>query len=377
MKTGVIIAAAGSGKRMGAEGNKVLLSLDGKPMLAHSLELFAHLPEVDELVVVARDVDLAVMSEIVAEYAGDKPTKIVVGGAERQESVYNGLMALSKDTDWVLIHDGARPYVTSEIVYRALLAVQKHGAVGVGVPVKDTIKQVEKDFVRKPLPRPELRAMQTPQAFAYELILGAHQEAKRRGLIATDDCALLEELGKPVYIVSGDYGNIKITTPEDLTTANSFFVGYGWDVHRLVEDRPLILCGVEIPWEKGLSGHSDADVAVHAVMDAMLGAVGKGDIGEHFPDIDPRYKGISSLELLHEVLELLKRDKLRVNNVDLTIMAQAPKLSPYKAAMRAKLAELIGIAAGRINIKATTAEGLGFVGREEGIAAAAVVSLCD
>ena len=154
-------------------------------------------------------------------------------------------------------------------------------------------------------------------------------------------------------------------------------MGYGWDVHRLVEDRPLILCGVEIPWEKGLSGHSDADVAVHAVMDAMLGAVGKGDIGEHFPDIDPRYKGISSLELLHEVLELLKRDKLRVNNVDLTIMAQAPKLSPYKAAMRAKLAELIGIAAGRINIKATTAEGLGFVGREEGIAAAAVVSLCD
>lgn len=375
MKTGVVIAAAGSGRRMGADGNKVLLSLMGKPIIAHSLELFASLPEVDELVVVTRDVDLKIMDRIVRKFAADKPVQVVVGGRERQQSVYKGLKALAANTDWAIIHDGARPYLTADVVYQALQAVKKHQAVGIGVPVKDTIKQVRDGFVVETLPRPELWAMQTPQIFAYDLILRAHVEAKRRKLTATDDCALLEELGQPVFIVPGDYENIKITTPEDLPVCNTFFIGYGWDVHRFAANRPLILCGVEIPSEKGLLGHSDADVAVHALMDALLGALGRGDIGEHFPDSDPRFKDISSLTLLKRVITLLQGDKLAVNNVDITIMAEVPKLSPYKDAMRAKLAGLLEISERRINIKATTAEGLGFVGRQEGIKATAAVSL--
>ncbi len=375
MKTGVVIAAAGSGRRMGADGNKVLLPLGDKPIIAHSLELFAALPEVDELVVVTRDVDLEIMRAIVQEFAGNKKVRVVVGGRERQESVYKGLKALAGDTDWAIIHDGARPYLGADVVYRALQAVQKHQAVGIGVPVKDTIKQVRNGIVVKTPPRAELWAMQTPQIFAYDLILQAHAEAEKRGLAATDDCMLLEELGRPVFIVPGDYGNIKITTPDDLPVPATFLVGSGWDVHRFVEGRPLILCGVQIPSARGLLGHSDADVAVHALMDALLGALGRGDIGELFPDSDPKFRNISSLTLLEEVIALLHWDKLVVNNVDLTIMAEQPKLAPYKQAMRAKLASVLEISEQRVNIKATTAEGLGFVGRQEGIKATAVVSL--
>lgn len=376
MKTGVVIAAAGSGKRMGAEGNKVFLPLNGKPIIAHSLGLLAALPEVNELVVVTRDVDLQLMQEIVNEYAPDKPVRVVVGGRERQQSVYKGLLALAADTDWVIIHDGARPYLGADVVYRALQAAKEHLAVGIGVPVTDTVKRVQAGFVSETLPRRELWAMQTPQVFSYHLILQAHAAAEKNKWAATDDCALLEALGKPVFIVRGDYKNIKITTPEDLPGHGTFLVGSGWDVHRFASGRPLILCGVEIPSAKGLLGHSDADVAVHALMDALLGAVGRGDIGEHFPDSDPKLKNVSSLKLLREVVALLQRDKLVVNNVDLTIMAEEPKLAPHKGAMRAELAQALGICPQRVNIKATTAEGLGFVGRREGIKAMAIVSLC-
>lgn len=377
LKTGVVIAAAGSGRRMGIDENKVLLPLRGKPIIAHSLVLFASLPEVDEIVLVTRAEDRSVMIELIDEFAGDKPTQVVLGGNTRQESVYNGLTALSNDTQRVLIHDGARPHLTTALVHRVLEAVKEHGAVGVGVPVKDTIKQVQKGFVDKTLPRSELWAMQTPQGFAYKPLLEAHQAAIKRDLTATDDCALLEELGKPVFIVQGDYGNIKITTLEDLSERDTVLIGHGWDVHRLVIGRPLVLCGVEIPSERGLLGHSDADVAVHALMDAILGALGCGDIGEHFPDTDPAYRDVSSLVLLKQIMALLSKENLVINNADLTIMAEAPKLSPYKKAMRAALAEVMQISERRINIKATTGEGLGFVGRGEGIKATATVSLIN
>lgn len=379
MRVGVVIAAAGSGRRMaalGTEENKVFLPLDGKPVIAHSLECFATMEEVAEIVVVTQAMDQDRMMELAKRILPEKAVQVVIGGKERQESVYRGLQTLNSSTEWVIIHDGARPYITLDLVRSALEAAKKYSAVGVGVPVKDTIKRVQGGFVQETLVRSELWAMQTPQVFSYDLILGAHAEAVEKGLLATDDCALLESLDHPVHIVQGDYRNIKITTPEDLPQKEIFMVGFGYDVHRLVEGRPLILGGVEIPYERGLLGHSDADVVTHTIMDALLGAMGQGDIGELFPDTDPKYKGISSILLLEHVLIILEKEKVRVNNLDITIIAQKPKLAPWKAPIKAKLAQVMGIRESQINIKATTTEGLGFVGREEGIATQVVVSLC-
>lgn len=377
MKVGVIIAAAGSGKRMGAEGNKVLLPLGGKPVLAHSLECFGGMSEVTEIVVVTRDIDRETVRGLAKTWAKGKATQVVLGGSERQESVFLGLKALSPQTEWVVIHDGARPHLTEGLVRAGLDAVQKHLAVGIAVPVKDTIKRVHDGFVVETPLRSELWAMQTPQIFSKDLIVKAHIEAQAKSLLVTDDCALLEALGHPVYIVQGDYANIKITTPEDLPKEERFLIGFGYDVHRLVENRPLILGGIEIPYAKGLLGHSDADVVTHTVMDALLGAMGKGDIGELFPDTDPKYKGISSITLLEHVLSVLGQENLRINNLDITIMAQKPKLAPWKGSMKTNLAQVMEIRESQINIKATTTEGLGFVGREEGIAAQVIVSLCS
>lgn len=375
MKIGVIVAAAGSGRRMGAEGNKILLPLDKKPVLQYSLECFGQMVEIGEMVVVTREVDLEAVRELIQTAIPKKNVQVVVGGAERQESVYLGLQALSSDTEWVIIHDGARPFITPELVRKGIAAVKERGAVGIAVPVKDTIKRVKEGLVVETPPRAELWAMQTPQIFAYDLILKAHHEAREKGLLATDDCALLEALGQDVQIVPGDYGNIKITTPEDLPRQDKFLVGFGYDVHRLVEDRDLILGGVKIPYEKGLLGHSDADVVTHAVMDSLLGALGKGDIGELFPDTDPKYKGISSIVLLREVVSIVQRERLIINNLDITIQAQRPKLASWKGLIKSNLAKELQITEGQINLKATTTEGLGFVGREEGIAVQTVVSL--
>jgi len=374
-KVAVVIAAAGSGRRMGAGENKVLLPLDGKPMLQHSIECFAAMDEVSEIVVVTRSEDLEAVRSLAAGIAARRPVQVVTGGETRQESVFLGLKALPGDTDWVIIHDGARPFITAELVRRGLAAVRRHLAVGLAVPVKDTIKRVREGRVVDTPPRAELWAVQTPQLFSYQLILRAHEQARQKGLRATDDCALVEALGEPVHIVPGEYANIKVTTPEDLPPPEDSLVGFGFDVHRLVPGRPLVLGGVEIPFELGLLGHSDADVLTHAVMDALLGAMGEGDIGEHFPDTDPSYAGISSLLLLERVMGLVRERSLTVGNVDAVIVAQRPKLTPWKAAIRGKLAQALGTAERQVNIKASTSEGLGFTGRGEGIAVQAVVSL--
>lgn len=376
MKIGVVIAAAGAGRRMGTEINKVLLPLQGRPVLAHSLACFGSMDEVSELVVVTSPADQESIRELVQRTVANKATQVILGGAERQDSVYLGLKALSPQTDLVIIHDGARPFITQELVRKGLRAVREHRAVGIAVPVKDTIKRVRDAIVIETPNRSELWAIQTPQIFDYGLVLRAHEEARAKGVLATDDCGLLEAMGHPIYIVEGDYANIKITTPEDLPASTGVSsVGFGYDVHRFTLDRPLILAGVEIPHEKGLLGHSDADVVTHAIMDALLGAMGRGDIGELFPDTDPKYKGISSLTLLDEVLAILQQEKLAINNIDITIMAQRPKLGGWKSVMRQKLAQVMAISESQINIKATTTERLGFVGREEGIATQVVVSL--
>ncbi|NLJ74141.1 MAG: 2-C-methyl-D-erythritol 4-phosphate cytidylyltransferase [Firmicutes bacterium] len=378
MNVGVVIAAAGSGRRMGSAGNKVLLPLDGKPILAYSLQLFAAFDVVSEIIVVTREMDLEVVDQLIDALGLGSIARTIPGGKERQESVYLGLEALREDTEWVIIHDGARPYVTRELVEKALQDCYTYKAVTLGVPVTDTIKVVEDGIVAETLERSTLWSIQTPQIFSFSLIKHAHQKAKQSGFSATDDCMLLEKLGVPVHVTQGSYGNIKITTPEDLPLEENgvtTMIGLGFDVHRLVPDRELILCGVRIPYEKGLLGHSDGDAATHAVMDALLGAAALGDIGEMFPDSDPQYKDIWSILLLRQVMDEISKKGLVVSNLDLTIMAERPKLSPWKDQMRNNLAEVLGVAKNKINIKATTVEGLGFVGREEGMAAQAVVSL--
>lgn len=375
---GAIILGGGSGQRMGAKCNKVLLPIAGKSMIVRSVEAFV--PLVEQVVVVSREEDMPVMASELAQNGLDVP--VVSGGATRQESVWWGLQALSGQCDGVLVHDGARCLVTADVIQRCMVSVEKCGTGVAAVPVTDTIKTVSDANIALDTPnRASLRAVQTPQGFKVDLLRQAHEQAQRDGFLGTDDASLVERLGVPVQLTEGSRRNIKLTTPEDLLMAEAFFaeqalpalrVGQGYDVHRLVEGRPLILCGVTVPHTLGLLGHSDADVALHALMDAMLGAMALGDIGKHFPDTDEAYRGISSMLLLRHVVALLKAHHARVTNCDVTIVAQKPKLLPYIPQMRQNVADALELPLARVNIKATTTEKLGFEGEEKGISAQAV-----
>lgn len=386
-KVGVIIAAAGSGTRMKSELNKVLLPLAGIPILVRSIMKFTQYDWVEEIVVVVKAEDETTIAQLMTEWNITKLKRLVVGGEQRQDSVYAGLQALDSQLDAVMIHDAARPLIRNEDLERIYQALDEHDAVGIAVPVKDTIKQVDDNLIITQTPdRNTLWAIQTPQAFSYNLIMQAYGATLHNGWQVTDDCALVEKLGHRVKLVSGSYTNIKITTPEDMLTAKAFLqedggeqpmirTGFGYDVHQLVADRELVLAGVKIEHSLGLLGHSDADVVTHVIMDALLGAAALGDIGKHFPDNDPQYEGISSLVLLAQVVDKLNAKNLHISNIDVTIMAQKPKLLPYIPQMCRSLAEVLQIAEDQINIKATTTEKLGFVGREEGIAAQAVATV--
>lgn len=375
---GAIILGGGSGQRMGAKCNKLLLPIAGKSMIVRSVEAFV--PLVEQVVVVSREEDMPVMASELAQNGLDVP--MVSGGATRQESVWRGLQALSGQCGGVLVHDGARCLVTADVIQRCMVSVEKCGTGVAAVPVTDTIKTVSDANIALDTPnRASLRAVQTPQGFKVDLLRRAHEQAQRDGFLGTDDASLVERLGVPVQLTEGSRRNIKLTTPEDLLMAEAFFaeqalpalrVGQGYDVHRLVEGRPLILCGVSIPHTLGLLGHSDADVALHALMDAMLGAMALGDIGKHFPDTDEAYRGISSMLLLRHVVALLKAHHARVTNCDVTIVAQKPKLLPYIPQMRQNVADALELPLARVNIKATTTEKLGFEGEEKGISAQAV-----
>lgn len=375
---GAIILGGGSGQRMGAKCNKVLLPIAGKSMIVRSVEAFV--PLVEQVVVVSREEDMPVMASELAQNGLDVP--MVSGGATRQESVWRGLQALSGQCGGVLVHDGARCLVTADVIQRCMVSVEKCGTGVAAVPVTDTIKTVSDANIALDTPnRASLRAVQTPQGFKVDLLRRAHEQAQRDGFLGTDDASLVERLGVPVQLTEGSRRNIKLTTPEDLLMAEAFFaeqalpalrVGQGYDVHRLVEGRPLILCGVTVPHTLGLLGHSDADVALHALMDAMLGAMALGDIGKHFPDTDEAYHGISSMLLLRHVVALLKAHHARVTNCDVTIVAQKPKLLPYIPQMRQNVADALELPLARVNIKATTTEKLGFEGEEKGISAQAV-----
>jgi 2-C-methyl-D-erythritol 4-phosphate cytidylyltransferase/2-C-methyl-D-erythritol 2,4-cyclodiphosphate synthase len=379
-----IIAAGGSGRRMGKEINKVFLPLAGTPVLARSAASLAACPEVDSLVVVIAAGEEAEAADLLAGQNLAKPWQVVTGGSERQYSVANALAAVEAAADIILVHDGARPLIEPATVSAAIAAAREHGAAGVAVPVKDTIKQVADGLIVATPDRAGLWAMQTPQVFTAALLRRAYAAAAREGWLATDDAALVERLGAKVAIVPGCYRNLKITTPEDLAVAAALLgreaetmqrIGMGYDVHRLVAGRKLILGGVDIPFEKGLEGHSDADVLLHAIKDALLGAAALGDIGRHFPDSDDTYKGASSLKLLAAVRDIVAAAGWRPYNIDAVVIAEKPKLAPHIAAMNANIAEVLGLAVGQVNVKATTTEGLGFTGRREGIAAQAVASL--
>lgn len=374
-KVAVIIAAAGSGKRMGGDIPKQYLKIAGVPVLVKTVRAFCENPHVDDILIVAGEEYIPLCRSLKEKYDLHKVVDITAGGSERQDSVYRALQEIDRqapDTEYVLIHDGARPFVSQETIDRVIEASVRTGAAVACVPVKDSIRQFDGESSRN-IDRKNLYNVQTPQGFSLEQIRKAYEKAYRDGYYGTDDAGLMDRIGKSPETVMGSYDNIKITTKEDMPMESR--IGTGFDVHALVRGRPLILGGVEIPFEKGLDGHSDADVLIHALMDAMLGAAAMGDIGRHFPDTDPQYKGISSVELLKHVTKLIHDEGYSIGNVDVTVMAQRPKIKSYIDDMRRIMAEAMHIDVGRISIKGTTTEHLGFVGREEGIAAQAVCLL--
>lgn len=366
-----ILVAAGSSRRMGFDKLSHRLP-GGLTVLQASLRAFENHPRVNELVLVA-GANLETCRSLAA--ACTKPCTAVQGGATRAESVRAGLAAASGEI--VAIHDAARPFVSEEVITAAIEAAEQQGAAAPAVAVKDTVKVAGPEGRVLDTPdRSTLFAVQTPQCFRRELYHRALAAVSgERADLVTDDCSLFELAGLPVVLTQGEYANLKITTKEDLKGENTMRIGHGYDVHRLVEGRRLILGGVDIPYEKGLLGHSDADVLLHAVSDALLGAAALGDIGKHFPDTDPRYKGADSLRLLQEVGRLIGEAGYTVGNIDATVLCQAPKLAPHIQTMRANIAGALGVEVDRVSVKATTEEHLGFTGQGQGIAAHAVALL--
>lgn len=378
-----VIPAAGSSSRMKGV-NKLKAVVGGMPVLARTLLAFQHSDVIDEIVVAAPEQDVADFAAMGKTYGITKLTAVVPGGRTRQQSVAAGVKACDPRAAAFAIHDGARPFVTDAVIAGAVADALRYGAAAAAVPVKDTVKISDGGVIAGTPDRSTLFACQTPQVFLKGPYLAALARAVQAGEDFTDDCQLLEAAGAQVRLSEGDYRNIKITTEEDLLTAAAFAgegagpmlrIGHGYDVHKLVPDRKLILGGVEIPYEKGLLGHSDADVLVHAVMDALLGAAGLDDIGTHFPDTDERFRGADSIALLRQVTALLAEKGFVPGNIDATVVAQRPKLRSYISAMRDRVAAACGLEAEQVNLKATTEEGLGFTGRGEGISATAVCTI--
>ncbi len=383
LSIGVVLPAAGFGSRMGTAVPKQFLELAGEPILFHTIRVFLQHPLIDRVTVVLPAEHLkSAREQICASFAADlQQLLFTTGGNTRQQSVRNGLNALPANINGILVHDGARPMLTATVIDRCIEGINNHGAVIAAVPVKDTLKEVNKTSVTRTVDRSRLWQAQTPQAMRRELLEQAFAHAAVTDFIGTDEASLLEHAGIAVHVVEGSEQNIKITRPEDLIIASGLLekgetamkIGHGFDAHRLVEERKLILGGVEIPYHLGLAGHSDADVLTHALMDAILGALGAGDIGRHFPDNDNSYLGADSIKLLKHVIKLASARDMQLSNADLTIICQQPKLAPYLAAMQTNLAAACAALATNINIKATTTEKMGFTGRGEGISAHAVV----
>lgn len=374
-----VVVAAGRGVRSGLDRNKVYFELKGRTVLSRCLDALEASGCFDGLVLVISEYDMDLYREVCAKEGWNPLVKrVVCGGDCRRRSVRNGLLALPKEgVEIVAVHDAARPFVTPEVVKATVDSAREWGSGVISTPVTDTIKQLAEDGTVTTPDRSTLRAVQTPQTFSYAKLIDAHERAEAEGYDATDDAALFEYYYGSVRLVTapGAEANKKLTTKEDFEKLNrpAMRIGSGYDAHRLKEGRKLILCGVDVPHDRGLDGHSDADVAVHALMDALLGALGEGDIGRHFPDSDPQYKGISSMLLLEHVMNTVRAHGYRVGNADVTIVAQKPKLAAYIPTMRENLVRALGTDA--VNVKATTTERMGFEGEEIGISSQAVALL--
>jgi 2-C-methyl-D-erythritol 4-phosphate cytidylyltransferase/2-C-methyl-D-erythritol 2,4-cyclodiphosphate synthase len=374
MKIAAILVAAGTGSRFGGATPKQLLLLHGKPVLRHAAE--ALLEHVDVLQPVG---DAALIGPALA---GVRHLPIVPGGAERQDSVRAGLEALQRHApDIVLVHDAARPIIPPGTVEAVLAALNSHPGAIPALAVSDTLKRGAQNRITETVPRANLFRAQTPQGFHYPILLRLHQAAASRAA-ATDDAALLEAAGLDVALVQGAEHNIKLTLPDDFARLEQLSgarmiprIGNGFDVHAMEEGRKMTICGVTIPFEMGLAGHSDADVGIHALCDAIYGALAEGDIGRHFPPSEQSWKDADSARFLLHAAERIAARGGRLANADITLICERPKITPHAPAMRARLADLLGVAIDLISVKATTTERLGFTGRGEGIAAQASVLL--
>lgn len=386
MKISAIVVSAGTGKRFGSP-DKVFFEFYGKPLFIWAVEPFDNYEKIDDIWLVTRKEAFKKVKAFLHKFNIKKIIEIIEGGRERQDSVYNALKCLPADTDIVLIHDAARPMVSQNLIKRVISAITPDidGVIPV-IALTDTIKWIKKEkIIGGTLNRDILKAVQTPQAFWFKKLIQAYKKAYTEGFYGTDDSSLVEKYRGKVLSVQGDENNIKVTTKDDLKKLNfiiqnafsvilsekilnSMRIGIGYDSHKFKKNRKLIIGGVEIPYSMGLHGHSDADVLIHAIIDAILGSAGVGDIGTYFPDTDPLYKDVSSMILLEKALEIVKSNKIKPLWIDCIIFAEKPKMAPYISKMKKNLQKL-GL---NVNIKAKTNEGMGFIGRQEGIAAQAI-----
>ena len=377
-----IIAAGGSGARLGAGRPKQLVRLGGVTILQRSVEAFDRCDRIDEIVLVLPPALAGGGARV--DTPGGTPLRVVAGGARRQDSVARGFEAVT-GSDIVVVHDAARPFCSSDLIVRTIDAARRHGAASAALPVQDTLKQRSVGagrFVGRTLARDRIVQAQTPQAFRAGILAEAVRLG-RSGVEATDEAGLAERAGHRVALVEGDPRNVKITTERDLAVARRFVeetmstgrVGLGYDLHRFTAGGPLRLGGILIPHDRGLVGHSDADAVCHAVTDAILGAAAAGDIGRHFPDSDPRWKGASSIALLREAVGLARSRGFVVVNVDVVVVTEHPRIAPHVERMREAVAAAVGVEPAAVGIKGKTSEGVGATGRGEALEVHAVAML--
>jgi 2-C-methyl-D-erythritol 4-phosphate cytidylyltransferase/2-C-methyl-D-erythritol 2,4-cyclodiphosphate synthase len=378
-----VVVAGGAGQRFGSDVPKQFLLARGRPIVSYAVETIASVPGVQRIALVVPQGWLSHARDSVLPAADcHVDVRLAEGGPRRRDSVLIGLSELG-DEGLVVVHDGVRPLASCSLTERVVEAARVSGAAVAALPVGETLKEVRNGGVVRTVEREGLWSIQTPQAFDIMLLREAHAKTPV-DVDAPDDAALVELLGHKVSIVEGEAANIKVTRPEDLRFAEALLsergvgrvrVGYGFDVHPFVENRELVLGGVKVPYAKGLGGHSDADVLAHAIADAALGAASLGDIGTHFPPSDPSFEGVSSMWILETVANLLRDRGYRVTAVDATVVAEEPVLSPHIPAMKQTIAPRVGLHARDVSVKATTTEGLGFTGRQEGIAAMAIATV--
>jgi 2-C-methyl-D-erythritol 4-phosphate cytidylyltransferase/2-C-methyl-D-erythritol 2,4-cyclodiphosphate synthase len=373
---------------------KQFLKIAGRPILLHTAENIAAMEEVRQIVIALPEEHIPAAEAILSAQAIRVPVQCIAGGRNRQESVRRGVSCVYPDTNIIMVHDAVRPMCDHDVMRRILAAAWMKGAAVPGLPATETIQRVSsKGRVLATPPRRELFAIQTPQVFHADILRSALERAHEEGFLGTDESSVVRWAGHAVWVVEGSPDNIKVTRPIDLNVAEillakklqrksgeemteaKFRIGQGIDYHRLVEGRRLIIGGVDIPFERGLDGHSDADVLSHAICDALLGAAALGDIGQHFPDTDQVHRNRSSLEFLREVRAKIEAAGWMIQNVDATLLAQRPKLMPHSVAMKKNIAEALGVNPTDIGIKATTTEGMNAEGRGEGISAQAIALL--